>query len=52
MASNTVLNTDDVFSLKDILNHRDIPEAMLGRVFSILGIKNEELGEEQKAWEA
>ena len=25
---------------------------MLGRVFSILGIKNEELGEDQKVWKA
>ena len=33
-----------------LLRHPDIPEAMLGRVLSILGIKNEELGEEMKAW--
>ena len=33
-------------SFKDLLHHRDITEAMLGRVFSILGIKNEESGEE------
>ena len=50
IASEKVWDTDDVFSLKDVLNHRDIPEAMLGMVFSIFGINNEELGEEPKAW--
>ena len=52
MASKNVWNTEDVYALKDLLNHRDIPKAMLGRVFSILGVKNKELGEEVKAWKA
>ena len=52
MDSKKVWDTDDVFSLKDFLHHPNIPEAMLGRVFCILGVKNEELGEAIKAWEA
>lgn len=52
MDSKKVWDTDDVYSLKDLLHHPDIPEAMLGRVFSILGVKNEELGEAIKAWKA
>ena len=34
------------------MHHKDIPEAKLGRVFYILGVKNEELGEATKAWKA
>ena len=52
MDSKKVWDVDDVYSLKDLLNHKDIPEAMLGRVFSILGVKNEELGKAVKAWKA
>ena len=35
-----------------MLRNPKIPEAMFGRVFSILGIKNEELGDDQKVWKA
>ena len=50
--SKKVWDTEDVYSLKDVLNNALIPEAMLGRVFSLLGIKNEELGEDLKVWKA
>ena len=52
MNSKNVWDTEGVYSLKDLLNHKDIPEAMLGCVFSILGVKKEELGEAVKAWKA
>ena len=52
MDSKKVWGTGKVYSLKDILNNPAIPEAMFGRVFSILGIKNEELGDDQKLWKA
>ena len=38
--------------MRDLLNHQHIPEAMPGRFFSILEIKNEELGEDLKLWKA
>ena len=40
---------DDVYSPSDFLNDPSISEAMLDRAFAILGIKGEELGEDQKA---
>ena len=52
MTSKSIWDTNDVYSLKDLLNHPDKSEAMLGIVFSILGLKNDELGEEIKAWNA
>ena len=52
MDSKKVWDTEDVYSLKYIFDHEDIPEAMLGRVFFILGVKNEELGAAVKAWKA
>ena len=52
MDSEKVWVTDDVYSLKNLLNHEDIPEAMIGRVFSIPSVKNQELGEAVKAWKA
>ena len=52
MNSKKVWDTDEVYSLTDILRNPKIPEAMFGRVFSILGIKHEELGDDQKIWKA
>ena len=52
MDSKKVWDTDDVYSLKDFVHHPHIPEAMLGRVFSIIGVKNEDLGEALKTWKA
>ena len=43
-----VWDTNEVYSLTDIFRNPKIPEAMFGRVFSILGIKNEELGDALK----
>ena len=40
IASNKVWDTENVHSLKGLLNHRDLPEAKLRRVFPILGVKN------------
>ena len=37
---------------KDLLKHPSIPEAMLGMVFSIFGIKNKELCEKLQVWKA
>ena len=48
MDAKKVWDTNGVYSLKNILRNSKIPEAMFGRVFSILGIKNEGLGEDQK----
>ena len=50
MDSKKVWDTGEVYSLKDILHNPDLPEAMFGRVFSILCIKNDELGDDQKLW--
>ena len=44
MESKKVWDTEDVHSLKDVLNNTLIPEAMLG--------KNEELVEDLKVWKA
>ena len=40
MNSKKVWNTGEVYSLVDIIRNPEIPEAMFGRVFSILRIKN------------
>ena len=47
-----VWDTEEVYSLIDILRNPKIPKAMFGRVFSVLGIKMEELGQDQKVWKA
>ena len=52
MDSKKVWDTGEVYSMKDILDNPAIPEAMFGRVLSILGIKNVELGDDQKLWKA
>ena len=52
MNSKKVWDTSEVYSLRDILWNSEIPEAMFGRVFTILGIKNEELGDDRKVWKA
>jgi hypothetical protein len=52
MNSKNLWDTGEVYSLVDILRNPKIPEAMFGRVFFILGIKNEELGDDQKIWKA
>ena len=49
MNSKKVWDTDDVYSLADLLNYKDIPEAMLGCISCVVGVKNEELGEAVKA---
>ena len=41
MNSKKVWDTSEVYSLRDIFHNSKIAEAMFGRVFSILGIKNE-----------
>ena len=46
--SKKVWDTGTVHSLKDMLRNPDLPEAMFGIVFSILGIKSEELGDDRK----
>ena len=43
---------DDVYSLPDLLKDKHISEAMLGRVFAILGIKGEELADSLQQWKA
>ena len=45
MNSKNVSDTDEVYSLIDILRIPKIPEAMFGRVFFIFGIKNKKLGD-------
>ena len=45
-------DTEEVYSLIDVLRNPKIPEAMFGRFFSILGIKDEELGDDQTVWKA
>ena len=52
MNSKKVSDTGEVYSLTDIIRNPKIQEAMFGLVFSILGIKNEELGDDQKVWKA
>jgi hypothetical protein len=54
MRKRKVWDEDDVYSLGDLLRTKDIAEAMLGRVFQILGIKGEELpeGHEERIWKA
>ena len=52
MNSKKVWDVDCVYFLKDLLRDKQISEAMLGRAFTILGIKGEELGDELKAWKA
>ena len=47
-----VWDTEEVYSLTDILRSHKIPEAMVGRGFSILRIKNEEFGDDQTVWKA
>ena len=47
MDSKKVWDTGNICSLKDILRNPDLPEAMFGRVFSILGIKNKEFGDDE-----
>ena len=49
METKNVCDADDVYSLSDALHDPNISEAMIGRAFVILGIKREELGEDQKA---
>ena len=48
MDSKKVWDTGEVYSLTDILRYPKIPEAMFGRVLSILGSKNEKLGHDLK----
>ena len=52
MNSKKVWDTGEVYSLVDIFRNPKIPEAMFGRVFFILGITNEKLGDDQKIWNA
>ena len=52
MNAKQVWDTDDVYSLHDLLRNPKISEAMLGRVFLILGVKGQELNEAQKKWKA
>ena len=52
MDGKKVWDVDDVHSLDDLLKDKNIDEAMFGRVFAILGIKGEELGEALKQWKA
>ena len=47
-----VWDVDDVYSLQDLLKDPAISEAMLGRVFAILGIKGEELEKYKQQWKA
>ena len=48
--SKKVWDTGKVCSLNVILRNPKIPEAMFGNVFSILGIKNKELGDDLQHW--
>ena len=45
-------DVNDVYSLDDLLKDKNISEAMLGRVFAILGIKGEELDDAVKQLES
>lgn len=47
-----VWDLDDVYSLPDLLKDKNISEAMLGRVFAILGIKGEEVADSLQQWKA
>ena len=50
--SKGVWDTNDVYSLTDLLRDTKIKEAMLGRAFAILGVKNEELDVKDQKWKA
>ena len=52
MNAKKVWDTDDVYSLTDLLQDPKISEAMLGRAFTILGVKGEELDDTLKKWKA
>ena len=52
MNSKKFWDTGEVYSLTDILRNPKIPQAMFDRVFYILGIEHEELGDDQKVWKA
>ena len=50
MSSKKVWDVDDVYEYEDLMRAPDINEAMLGRAFQILGIKNEEMEPEHHLW--
>ena len=50
MQGGKVRGVDDVYSLHDLLRDDSDKEATLGRVFQILGVKNEELGPDEQVW--
>lgn len=52
MKSKRVWDLDDVYFLPDLLRGPKISEAMLGRVCSILVVKGEELGPDERVWKA
>ncbi|CAK0852325.1 unnamed protein product [Prorocentrum cordatum] len=52
LVTRQVWDTTDVHSLRDLLNDESLSDAMLGRVFAILGIKGEELGKDAQQWKA
>ena len=52
MQDKGVWDENDVHSLKDLLRDPKLAEAMFGRVFTILGIKGEELDKEHQQWKA
>ena len=52
MHDKRVWDENDVHSLKDLLRDPKLAEAMFGRVFTILGIKGEELNKEHQQWKA
>ena len=54
MAKRGVWDTSDVYSLHDLLRTPNVTECMFGRIFQILGIKGEELKEDdpERIWKA
>ena len=52
MNSKNLWDTGEVYSLVDIFRNPEIPEAMFGKVFSILRINKKEFGDDQKIWKA
>ena len=52
MTAKVVWDVNDVYSLHDLLRTPNVNEAMLGRVFQILGVKGEELGPDEQTWKA
>lgn len=52
MGSGPVWNEDAVREMDEVRRDKDIPKAMFGRIFGILGIKHAELDVDNHVWKA